>query len=104
MLKGVLRLLLLKVIADGDDYGYALVGRLRDSGFADLAEGTVYPALIRLEATGLVTSYLKPSTSGPARKYYTLSEAGRDELSRGHESWAQFRTAVEAVLTEGMHR
>lgn len=105
MIKGVLRLLLLHVLADEDGYGYAVVSRLRDAGFSDLAEGTVYPALTRLEGAGLLTSYLQPSRSGPARKYYTLSDEGSAELARARESWDDLRTAVQTVLdhenTEG---
>ncbi|MFX0537332.1 PadR family transcriptional regulator [Ornithinimicrobium sp. Y1847] len=98
MIKGVLRLLLLHVLADEDGYGYAVVSRLREAGFEELAEGTVYPALTRLEGAGLLTSYLQASSSGPARKYYTLSDAGRAELARSKASWDQLRTAVQVVL------
>lgn len=101
MLKGVLRLLLLHVLADQDGYGYAVVSRLREAGFDELAEGTVYPALTRLEAAGLLTSYLQPSSSGPARKYYTISDEGRSELARGRHAWEDLSSAVRAVLNPG---
>lgn len=99
MIKGVLSLLLLHVLLDEDGYGYAVVSRLREAGFPDLAEGTVYPALTRLEAGGLLTSYLQRSSSGPARKYYAISDAGRAELARARASWDQLTTAVQAVLS-----
>ncbi len=68
MLKGVLPLLLLRLVADAEDYGYSVVLRLHELGLDDLNEGTVYPALSRLEARGLLGSRLVPSPAGPARK------------------------------------
>lgn len=97
MLKGVLGLLLLSVLADGDDYGYGLVVRLRESGFDDLAEGTVYPGLTRLEQGGFLESYLLRSRSGPARKYYRITEAGLADLEVRRASWERLLHAVTAV-------
>lgn len=99
MIKGVLTLLLLHVLADEDGYGYAVVSRLRQAGFSELAEGTVYPALTRLEGAGHLTSYLQRSSSGPARKYYAITDAGRAELERSRASWDQLTAAVRAVIT-----
>jgi PadR family transcriptional regulator len=98
MLKGVLSLLLLHLLAAGDGYGYAVVSRLQQEGFPDLAEGTVYPALTRLESQGLLESYLQRSGSGPARKYYRVTDAGRDELKRASAAWTDLHTAVGRVL------
>ena len=97
MLKGVLTLLLLRVLAEQDGYGYAIVTRLREAGFHDLAEGTVYPALTRLEAAGHLGAYLVRSDSGPARKYYRITPAGVAELGTREESWRELVAAVEAV-------
>jgi PadR family transcriptional regulator PadR len=99
MLKGVLGLVLLALLDRGDGYGYGIVTRLRDVGFADLAEGTVYPALTRLEAAGQLDSYLLRSASGPARKYYRLTDAGRTELARLRRDWLSLVARV-AVLHE----
>ena len=98
MLKGVLSLLLLRLVGDHDDYGYALVVRLREAGFRELAEGTVYPALTRLESAGLLDSHLVRSTSGPARKYYTLTAAGESEAARALDSWTLLTATVDHVL------
>jgi len=98
MLKGTLSLLLLRLVGDQDDYGYALVVRLRDAGFAELTEGSVYPALTRLESAGLLDSRLVRSTSGPARKYYVLTDAGRAEASRALEAWTALVANVDHVL------
>jgi PadR family transcriptional regulator PadR len=99
MLKGVLSLLLLSVLADEPGYGYAIVTRLRDAGFEDLAEGTVYPALTRLESAGLLESYLERSSSGPARKYYRTTETGRAELAARTDAWRTLVTAVDTVTS-----
>lgn len=97
MLKGVLGLLLLHLVAECEDYGYSLVVRLRDEGFTGLAEGTVYPALTRLESQGLLESRLQKSAAGPARKYYALTAAGATALSAGFESWRSLVASVERV-------
>lgn len=95
MLKGVLGLLLLSVLSTGDNYGYGLVTQLRDAGFDDLAEGTVYPGLTRLEAAGLLESHLVRSAAGPARKYYRLTDAGRAELAQRHAAWEHLVGSVQ---------
>ena len=101
MLKGVLSLLLLRLVGDRDDYGYALLVRLREAGFTDLTEGSVYPALTRLESAGLLDSRLVRSNSGPARKYYTLTTAGQSEAARTLESWTTLTANVDYVLRKG---
>lgn len=98
MLKGVLGLLLLSALSTGDHYGYGLVTQLRSAGFDDLAEGTVYPGLTRLESLGLLNSYLLRSASGPARKYYRLTEAGAAELTHRRTSWSDLVQSV-AIAT-----
>ncbi len=101
MLKGVLSLLLLQLCLTREDYGYALVVRLQDRGFADLSEGSVYPALARLESQGLLEAYLVRSSSGPARKYYRVTDAGRVELDRGRSAWLGLVGVVNDILAEG---
>ncbi len=99
MLKGVLPLLLLRLVADTEDYGYSLVLRLHELGLVDLVEGTVYPALSRLESRGLLGSRLVPSASGPARKYYEITPAGSEELARGVSAWESLAGTVHSVLS-----
>ena len=98
MLKGVLSLLLLRLVGDQDDYGYALVVRLREAGFTELTEGSVYPALTRLESAGLLDSRLVRSASGPARKYYVLTAAGQSEATRALDAWTTLTMNVDHVL------
>lgn len=100
MLKGVLSLLLLELCARQEDYGYALVVRLQELGFPELAEGTVYPALSRLETQGLLEARLARSASGPARKYYTPTAAGATELDRARRAWDDLVVAVASVRAQ----
>jgi PadR family transcriptional regulator PadR len=97
MLKGVLSLLLLSVLREEAGYGYGIVTRLKAAGFEDLAEGTVYPALTRLESAGLLQSHLEPSSSGPARKYYRTTPAGAAELAARGRAWRSLVAAVDTV-------
>lgn len=98
MLKGVVGLLLLRLIGEAEDYGYGLLVRLQRTGFAELSEGTVYPALARLEAAGYVRSRLERSTSGPARKYLSLTAEGEAELVRASGAWLALVDAVSTVV------
>lgn len=98
MLKGVLGLLLLHLVSAREDYGYAIVVRLHEQGFTELAEGTVYPALARLESQGLLEARLVKSTSGPARKYYRLTESGRAEMARADQMWHRLVGAVAGIV------
>lgn len=99
VLKGILSMLLLRVVDQAEDYGYSIVVRLQDLGFDDLAEGTVYPALTRLESRGFLASRLVPSTSGPARKYYRTTPGGVDELERALNSWLELSKNIERVMS-----
>lgn len=98
LLKGVLSLLLLWLLAERESYGYELVQRLRGHGLTEIAEGTVYPALARLEREGRVTTRLVPSRSGPARKYYRPSGAGYEALADGAAAWRALAGIVTPVL------
>lgn len=94
LLKGILSLLLLQLLAEQESYGYEVVQRLREAGLTAVAEGTVYPALSRLEREGRLTARLVASTSGPARKYYRPTPDGYEALREGGASW---RSLVELV-------
>lgn len=98
LLKGVLSLLLLRLLAERESYGYELVGRLRAAGFDDIAEGTVYPALARLEREGRVTARLIASRTGPARKYYRPTADGYAALGEGSAMWRALVLTADSVL------
>ncbi|MDC7120677.1 PadR family transcriptional regulator [Cellulomonas fimi] len=98
LLKGVLPMLVLAALRQGESYGYELVTRLQDAGLTELAAGTLYPVLNRLEREGRVSSRLVASPSGPARKYYLPTEAGTTELARAQRSWLRLAATVARVL------
>jgi PadR family transcriptional regulator, regulatory protein PadR len=100
VLKGHVDLLLLATLRRGPLHGYGIVEALRSAsaGAFDLAEGTVYPALYRLEAAGLLSSSWTKA-SGRARRVYELTNRGRGELARERDEWQAFSHAVEAVVT-----
>jgi PadR family transcriptional regulator len=99
-LKGHVDLLLLATLRGGPLHGYAIVEQLRGAseGAFDLAEGTVYPALYRLEGAGLLTSRWT-SSGGRRRRVYRLTRRGREELARERTEWRAFARAIEAVVT-----
>ena len=101
-LKGHLDLLLLAVLEKGPRHGYAVVEELRRrSGEAfDLPEGTIYPALHRLERAGLLASSWD-DTSGRRRRVYSLSDRGRGAMREKRAEWRTFARAVEPVLGQG---
>ncbi|SET35152.1 DNA-binding transcriptional regulator, PadR family [Paenibacillus sp. NFR01] len=87
MLKGVLEGSVLEIISRNDTYGYEITRRLNALGFTDVVEGTVYTILIRLEKNKLVEITKKPSEMGPPRKFFSINDAGREELRRFWEKW-----------------
>lgn len=99
LLKGVLSLVLLQLLAERESYGYELVQRLHAIGMTDVLEGTVYPALARIEREGRVSARLVSSNSGPARKYYRPTQAGYAALAAGTAAWSSFVDVVGEVLS-----
>ena len=80
MLKGTLEGIVLAILSGRPAYGYEITAWLRDKGFSDIAEGTVYALLIRVEQRGLVDVEKVPSEKGPPRKVYSLNAQGQDYL------------------------
>lgn len=99
-LKGHLDALLLAVLDDGPLHGYAVIEALKvgSDGAFDLPTGTVYPALHRLERTGLVASQWS-TVGGRRRRTYELTLAGRQALSQERDGWQRFSSAVSALMT-----
>ncbi|HEX2938937.1 MAG TPA: PadR family transcriptional regulator [Ruminiclostridium sp.] len=87
MLKGVLEGCVLEIISRGETYGYEITRSLNALGFTDVVEGTVYTILVRLEKNKLVDIEKKPSEMGPQRKFFRLTDAGREELQNFWEKW-----------------
>jgi PadR family transcriptional regulator, regulatory protein PadR len=98
-LKGHLDLLLLAVLQSGPAHGYAIIEtlRLRSNGTFDLPEGTIYPALHRLEEDGLLSSQWSKDT-GRRRRVYALTARGWQALAQRQQEWRRFAQAVDATV------
>ncbi|NHT16616.1 PadR family transcriptional regulator [Cellulomonas sp. IC4_254] len=95
MLKGTLEGIVLAILEARPAYGYEITAQLRDEGFADLAEGTVYALLVRIEQRGFVDVEKVPSEKGPPRKVYSLNAAGRAQLDDFWTTWAFLAGRIE---------
>jgi PadR family transcriptional regulator, regulatory protein PadR len=101
MLKGTLEGIILAFLATQPAYGYEITARLRDEGFADIAEGTVYALLVRIEQRGLVDVAKVPSEKGPPRKVYSLNAQGRDHLDEFWKTWSFLAERLEQLHEGG---
>ncbi|MGO4205709.1 PadR family transcriptional regulator [Rhodococcus sp. TAF43] len=97
VLRGVLDLCLLALLRERPVYGYELTERLAEQDLL-VSSGSTYPLLARLEKAGLVISEMRPSLSGPPRKYYSLSGAGASLLESGTAEWLAVSTSVTSLL------
>jgi PadR family transcriptional regulator PadR len=95
--KGVLGLCVLALLARGNSYAYEIASRL--AAAVDMGEGTIYPLMRRMQNEGLVSTYLEESPSGPPRKYYAITDAGRQRLNDQAREWREFVEAVDALVT-----
>lgn len=98
LLKGVLDTAVLAVLENEDGYGYDIVRRLRDAGFDEIGDATVYGTLRRLYTAGTLTTYVVPSDGGPHRKYYSINEQGKKTLIKQRKIWNRFALNMTAVL------
>lgn len=94
--KGVLELCVLSILSRKDCYGYELVNEISQN--ISISEGTIYPLLRRLMNEGMFTTYLKESSEGPPRKYYTLTETGRKEQKALVAEWQIFTEGVSSII------
>lgn len=99
-LRGVLDLCLLAVVEREPAYGYEMTKRLTEAGLDGVADGSIYPALARLERAAQVESYRVPSEGGPPRKYYRITASGQAALSNSRTEWTRFVDGVAAVLNQ----
>ncbi|HUN38599.1 MAG TPA: PadR family transcriptional regulator [Trebonia sp.] len=101
MLKGTLEGIVLAILSDRPAYGYEITAWLREKGFSDIAEGTVYALLIRIEQRGLVDVEKVPSGKGPPRKVYSLNPQGQAYLQEFWTTWDLLAQRLEQ-LREGV--
>ena len=98
LLKGILDGCVLAVIEKETTYGYELSKKLQDVGLADVSEGTIYPVLLRLQKNGYIIGEMRPSDTGPARKYYSLTQEGIGALQAIQEEWELIAAPVTTLL------
>jgi PadR family transcriptional regulator PadR len=97
MLKGTLEGIVLAILSKRPAYGYEITARLREQGFTDIAEGTIYALLVRIEQKGLVDVEKVPSDKGPPRKVYALNSQGRDYLEEFWRTWSFLADRLEQL-------
>lgn len=100
MLKGTLEGIILAILSVRRAYGYEITALLRKQGFSDIAEGTVYALLVRIEQKGLVDVEKIPSEKGPPRKVYSINAQGRDYLEEFWRTWNFLAERLEQLHTE----
>lgn len=100
--KGLVEFCLLKALLQGETYGYRLVQRLRTIEGLAFTESTVYPALSRLIAEGLVGATEKPSSQGPPRRYLRLTAKGKHRLTQMETHWQQTCRDLQSLDAEGL--
>ena len=100
-LKGTLPTLILEALLSAPSHGYRIAQQIkeRSEGVLDFKEGTLYPALHKLESEGLIQSY-EEVENGRQRRYYRITKAGRETLARDRAEWLQLSRAVTTILGE----
>ena len=101
MLKGTLEGIVLAILSLRPAYGYEITARLREQGFSDIAEGTVYALLVRIEQRGLVDVEKVVSEIGPPRKVYSLNAQGREYLAEFWRTWSFLSQRLDALRGDG---
>lgn len=107
MKKGVLEMLVLRLLSEGEKYGYQLISELKEKsgGMFLLKEGTLYPILYRMEDDGLVVSrWSEPKGKEVSKKYYRLAQEGQDTLAGLQGLWEVFSRTVDGILGHGPDR
>ncbi|WP_196890577.1 PadR family transcriptional regulator [Aureivirga marina] len=99
MRKGVLEYCILSLLKDNDAYTTEILAQLKEAKMI-VVEGTIYPLLTRLKNAGLLAYRWEESTSGPPRKYYTLTKNGNNFLNELHNTWTELTTAVDNLTKE----
>jgi PadR family transcriptional regulator PadR len=96
MRKGVLEYCILATLADNDAYASDIINKLKEAKMI-VVEGTLYPILTRLKNMELLSYRWEESTQGPPRKYYALTDSGRDILNQLHQSWNELVDSVAQI-------
>lgn len=98
LLRGILEGCVLAVIAKGETYGYEILAEFEKSGFENLLEGTLYPVLTRLEKKSLISCRRAKSPFGPTRKYYSITEEGKESLDDFVSGYEKITASANSIL------
>lgn len=98
--KGVLKLCVLSILDKNDTYGYFIYKSI--DHILDISESTIYPILRRLVNEGYLTTYLKPSVHGPARKFFKITPTGKTHLALLQNTWQSFENKVNRLIGENV--
>lgn len=98
MLKGLLEGCILEIINKQETYAYEISNKLSSYGFGEISEGTIYPIILRLQKGEIIKAKLKESSSGPKRKYYSLTEKGKEKLNQFNNEWLELSMAVNKLM------
>lgn len=98
MRRGVLEYSILLILASGDEYASSIIQKMKDVNII-VAEGTIYPLLIRLKKLGLLNYRWEESNQGPPRKYYMITEYGRNQLAGLDAAWNELAQGIESIKT-----
>lgn len=103
LLKGFLDGCVLAIIQKEEVYGYELSQKLQQYGLRDISEGTIYPVLLRLQKSNWIAGTMRPSDSGPNRKYYSLTEEGKENLELIRKEWDMLKGPISKILRGDEH-
>jgi PadR family transcriptional regulator PadR len=98
LMKGILEGCVLGIIDRGETYGYEILSELSGYGFDDLSEGTLYPVLTRLDKNGYLICRRAKSPLGPIRKYYSITEQGKERLESFKCNYKKITDSANAIL------
>ena len=98
LLKGILDGCVLAIIEKEEIYGYELSQKLQRYGLKDISEGTIYPVLLRLQKSKWIVGTMRPSDSGPNRKYYSLTKEGKENLDLIRNEWELLSIPITNIL------
>jgi PadR family transcriptional regulator PadR len=96
MRRGVLEYSILLILACGDEYASSIIQKMKDVNII-VAEGTIYPLLIRLKKLGLLTYRWEESTQGPPRKYYMITNYGKEQLIGLDAAWDELAKGIDII-------
>lgn len=99
MLKGILEGCILKIIGQKEIYGYEMNATLKEYGISTVSDGTIYPLLLKLQKQELIIGEMRSSDEGPMRKYYKLTDKGKEQLEIFEKEWEVLSNSVSNILS-----